>query len=94
MKYLHDRLQEDELNIQQVKGLNAKVVKSFVTQVAVSNFLLEDQLRVAPSKAAEIKSQLAIHKVKGKLLEPMDFKTIDADASTWKQFVKGLAGSA
>ena len=42
LKYLHDRMQEDELNIQQVKGLNGKIVKSLVAQAAVSNCLLED----------------------------------------------------
>ena len=56
LKYLHEKLQEDELNIQQVKGLNEKVVKSLVAQVAVNNCLLEDQLRVITPKAAEIKS--------------------------------------
>ena len=44
MKYLHDRLQEDELHIQLVKGLNEKVIKILVAQDAVGNFLLEDQL--------------------------------------------------
>ena len=48
LKYLHDRLQEDELNIQLVKGLNEKVVKILVAQVAVNNCLLEDHLRVTP----------------------------------------------
>ena len=48
LKHLHDRLQEDELSIQLIKGLNEKVIKSMVAQVTVSNFLLEDQLRVTP----------------------------------------------
>ena len=56
LKYLHDRMQEDELNIQQVKGLNEKIVKSLVAQAAVSNCLLEEQLRVTPQKVAEVKS--------------------------------------
>ena len=29
LKYLHDRLQEDKLNIHLVKGLNEEVVKRF-----------------------------------------------------------------
>ena len=41
-------MQEDELNIQQVKGLNEKIVKSLVAQDALSNFLMENQLRVTP----------------------------------------------
>ena len=44
LKYLQDRLQDDELIIQQVKGITEKAVKSLVAQDAVSNFLLEDHL--------------------------------------------------
>ena len=86
MKYLHDWMQEDELNIQLVKGLNEKVVKCLVVQAVVSNFLLEDQLRVTPPRVAEIKSQLSVHEVTVRILEPMEFRTIAADAATWKQF--------
>ena len=62
MKYLHDRLQEDELHIQLVKGMNEKVVKGLVAQAAISNFLLEDHLRVTPQSVVEIKSQFSKHK--------------------------------
>ena len=93
LKYLHDRLQEDELNIQQIKGLNEKIVKGLVAQAAVSNCLLEDHLRVTPQKVAEIRSQLAMHEVPVIILEPMDFRTIAANAATWKQLVDGLARS-
>ena len=54
LKYLHDRLQEDELSIQLIKGLNEKLIKSLVAQAAVSNFLLEDQLRVTTPRVADI----------------------------------------
>ena len=85
-------MQEDELNIRQVKGINEKLVKSLVAQAVVSNYVLEDQLRVTPPGAAEIKSQVSIHEVTVRLLEPMDFRTIAADTTTWKQFLDGLAG--
>ena len=39
LKQLHDWLQEDELNIQLIKGLNEMVIKSMVAQAVVSNFL-------------------------------------------------------
>ena len=42
LKYLHDRLKEDELNVQQIKGLNEKIVKGLVTHAAINNCLLED----------------------------------------------------
>ena len=93
-KYLHDRLQEDEINIQLVKGLNEKVVKGLVVQAAVSNFMLEDQLRVTPPRVVEIKSHLSIHEVTVRILEPMDSRTIVADATAWKQFMDGLAQPA
>ena len=55
LKQLKDKLQEDELNIQLVKGLDAKVIESLVGQAAVSNCLLEDLLRVTPTRVADIK---------------------------------------
>ena len=85
-------MQEDEIRIQQVKGITKKDVKSLVEHVVVSNFLLEDQLRVIPPRATKIKSQLAMHEVAVRLLEPMDFKTIAAEAPAWKDFIGGSAG--
>ena len=84
LKYLHDRMQEDELNIQLVKGLNKKVVKGLVAQAATINCLLEDQLRVTPQRVVEIKSQLSTHEVTVIFLEPTDFKTIAIDDVAWK----------
>ena len=55
LKQLKDKLQEDELNIKLVKGLDAKVVKSLVAQATVSNCLLEYLLRVTPARVADIK---------------------------------------
>ena len=46
LKQLNDTLQEDELNILLVKGLDAKVVKSLVAQATISNCLLEYLLTV------------------------------------------------
>ena len=92
LKYLQDRLQEDEISIQQIKGITEKVVKNWVAQASVSNFFLEDLLRVTPPKAAEIKSQLDIHEVTVRLLEPIDFKTIVVEDNAWKEFIGGSVG--
>ena len=46
LKQLDNKLQEDELNMQLVKGLDAKVVKSLVAQATISNCLLEYLLTV------------------------------------------------
>ena len=87
LKYLQENIQEDEIRIQQVKGITKKDVKSLVEHVVVSNFLLEDHLRVIPPRVAKIKLQLAIHEVTVRLLEPMDFKTITTEADAWKDFI-------
>ena len=53
---------------------------------------MEDLLRVTRTKAAEIKSQLAIHEVIVILLEPIDFKNIVAEADAWRDFIGGIVG--
>ena len=63
-----------------------------VAQVAVINCLQEDQLRVTPQRVAEIKSQLVVHEVSVRILDPMDFRAIAKDAAAWKQFMDGLGG--
>ena len=68
------------------------MVKSLVAQEAVSNCLLEYQLRVTPPKVAGIQSQLAIHEMAVRLLDLMDYKTITVEATTWKYFIGGPAG--
>ena len=92
LNHLHDRLQEDELSIQLIKGLNEKVIKGVVAQAAVSNFLLEDQLRVTPPRVANIKTQLYKHEVTVRFLEPTNFEIIASDAMAWKQFINELIG--
>ena len=91
---MKDKLQEDELNIQLVKGLDAKALKSLAAQAAVSNYLLEYLLRVIPVRVADIKGQLSKHEVMVRFLEPIEFETISLDASAWKQFIDSLTGSA
>ena len=92
LKQLNNKLQEDELNIQLVKGLDTKVVKTLVPQAAVSNCLLEYLLRVTPTRVADIKGQLAKHEVIVIFLELTEFETIASDASAWKQFINSLIG--
>ena len=41
---------------------------------------------------AEIKSQLAMHEATVKLLEPVDYKTIAAEANAWGEFIERLDG--
>ena len=86
LKYLHDILCEDEQSIQKIEGTTEEVVKSWIAQAFVINYLSEDLYRVTPPKMAEIKSQLYVHEVTVKLLEPVDYKTIVAEANAWGKF--------
>ena len=88
---MHARWQEDELGTQLIKSLDERVLKNVIAQVAVSNCLLEDQLRVLPTRMANIKAQVAKHEVTVRFLEPSEFETIVADANTWKQFMDEVA---
>ena len=85
-----ERLQEDELGIQLIKSLNEKVIKGVISQAAVSNFLLEYQLRVILARVANIKTHISKHEVMIRFLEPTDFEIIASDAMEWKQFVREL----
>ena len=93
LKQLHSILQEDELGIQLIKILDERVLKSVIVQESVSNFQLEDQLRVLLARMANIKAHTAKHEITVRYLEPLDFEKIVTDAMAWKQFIDELAGS-
>ena len=65
-------MHEDELNIHKIEGITEEAVKNWIVQASVGNYLLEDLYRVTPPKMAEIKSQLAVHEVTIRLLDPLD----------------------
>ena len=92
LKQLQERWQEDEQVIQLVKGLDEKVLKTAIAQAAVSNHLLEDQLRLILARMVNIKSQDAKHEITIKFLEPYGFENIAADANAWKKFMNEQAG--
>ena len=67
--------------------LVVKVIKSVIPQAAVSNFILEDQIRVIPARMADIKTQASKHEVTIWFLEPTEFEIIVSDVVAWKQFI-------
>ena len=69
------------------------MLKSVIAQAAVSNCLLEDQIRMLPARMENIKAQAAKHEVTVIFLEPSDFEKIVTDDMAWKQFIDELAGS-
>ena len=94
LKYIQGRLREDELSIQQIEGITEKAVKDWIAKASINNCLLEDMYRVTPPKMAEIKSQLAVHEVTIRLLEPFDYKTIVAEADALGEFIGIPAGTS
>ena len=64
-----------------------------IAQAAVSNHLLEDQLRLIPARVANIKSQVSKHEITIIFLEPSGFETIVTDANIWKKFINDVVGS-
>ena len=70
LKQLHARWQEDELGIKFIKSLDERVLKNVISEVAVRNHLLEDQLRFLPSRMANLKALVAKHEVVVRFLEP------------------------
>ena len=91
-KQLQERWQEDERSIHLVKGLDEKVLKIAIAQVAVSSHLVEDQIHLIPARMVNIKSQAAKHEITIRFLEPSMFETIATDANVWKKFINDQAG--
>ena len=93
LKKLQVRWQEDELGIQLIKILYEKVLKIVIAQETISNHLLEDQIRLIPSRVANVKGQVSKHEVIIRFLEPSEFETIAKDANIWKKFINDVVGS-
>ena len=56
IEHLQNRYQEDEQEIQQVKDLDEQNLKNVVAHAAVSIHLLEEHLRLIPTRIEVIKS--------------------------------------
>ena len=81
-------MREDELSIQHIEGITKKELKDWIAKASVINCLLEYLYQVTPPKMAEIQSQLVVHKVTVRLLEPLDYKNISTKAYAWNEFIK------
>ena len=49
------------------------MVKTWIAQASVSNFLLEELYSMTSPKLAELESQLAVHEVIVRMLEPVEY---------------------
>ena len=74
-----------------MKKLNEEVLKIEIAHAAVSNHLLEEQLRLIPARVVGIKAQVAKHEITIRFLEPSGFENIAADANAWKKFINEQA---
>ena len=63
------------------------MVETWIAQASVRNFLLEDLYRVTPPKLAQVDSQLAMHEVIVRLLEPVDYRIIAEELNAWGEYI-------
>ena len=92
IEHLHNRYQEDEQEIQQVKDLDEQILKNAVAHAAVSIHLLEDHLWLSLVRIEGVKNQAAKYEINICFLEPSGFKGIAAEAQAWKKFINDQAG--
>ena len=57
------------------------MVKNWIAQDSVGNYLLEDLYMVTPPKMLEINSLLALHEVTIQLLDHVEYKIIATEAN-------------
>ena len=92
LKFLQDMLLEDEKYIQNMEIIKEEDVKTWIAQASVINNLLEDLYKLNPPKVTEVESQLAVHEVTVRLLEPIDYRTISEEANAWDDYSSRPAG--
>ena len=92
IEQLQNRYQENEQEIQQVKHLDEQIFKNAVAHVVVSIHLLEDQLRLSPTRIEVVKNQDTKYEINIHFLEPSNIEGIVAEAQVWKKFINYQAG--
>ena len=92
IEILQNRYQEDEQRIQQVKVLDAQILKDEVAHLVVSVQLLEDQIRLSSTRIEVIKNQAAKFEININFLELSEFESIASEAQAWKKFLNNQAG--
>ena len=63
-----------------------------MAHVAVSIHLLEDQLRLSPTRIEGFRNQAAKYEINICFFEPSGFEGIAAEAQAWKKFINDQAG--
>ena len=68
------------------------MLKTEIAHATVSSHLLEDQLRLIPTRVVNIKAQAAKHEITIRFLEPSGFESIASDMNVWKKFMNDQVG--
>ena len=72
--------------------MHEQSLKDYVAHAAVIIHLLEDQLRLIPTKIEVVKNKDAKYEINIRFLEPSEFESIAAEAQEWKNFLNDQAG--
>ena len=87
LKNLQDKLQIDEQSIQKIESIGEEAIRIYVLQGSVHKYLFEELLMQTSPKVKEIESHLAKHEVTTQLLNPVDYRVINAEAAAWNFFI-------
>ena len=87
LKFLQDRLLEDEQYILKMDVIKEEDVKTWIVQASVSSHLLEDLYKLTPPNVIEVESQFVVHEVSVRLLYPKDYQTISEEANAWDDYI-------
>ena len=92
LKFLQDRLLEDEQYILKMEVIKEEDVKNWIAQASISNDIFEYLYKLTPPKVTELESQLDVHEVNVRLLEPIDYRTITGEGNAWGEYISRPAG--
>ena len=92
LKNLQDKLQTYEQSIQNIKNISEEAIRIWVVQASVHKYLFEELLRKNSPKVKEIDFHLAKHELNARLLELVEYRVIEEEATTWKVFIGGVVG--
>ena len=94
MDILQKGHQDAEARTQQIQSIDAMVLKKKVGHAAISIQILEDQLRLSPTRIEAIRNQVDKFEINIQFLEPCAFEGLAAEAAAWKKFFENQAGSS
>ena len=78
--------------MRKLEAFTEEVIHYFVWKASINTYILEGICKITTEEVTQIDTQLKIHKVTLKLLEPMKYKTIAEEANTWAAYISSLEG--